>query len=250
MHDSDTGDFDPESFIDQRCRDYASRRHYSRTGEWVPPEAICGPYDKAGVPTYDLYGSAWLRAWQAYLRYDATRDNATSVEAFIGWHIFGRLADDFFDAPIFVPKGTALAYLDAVDSSLDANEQRQAWLDAGRKGTDFDHITSLLYEVFRTPGDEQRHDQRPASDAERGDSLSDPVAPPPDFEVEQRLFVTDDLNELERWVWRLRQEGWSNAEVAERIPVDLLGDVADPANKVSKTYSIAKAKAQRFWIEL
>lgn len=252
LEESNEDEFDPEGFIDTRCRTFAASTYKRLTGRTIRPQDICASWtqdgDEVNCPAYDIYADAWVRGWRAYLRYDAARDGGISREAFIGWHIYHQLPDDFFAAPVFVPKNAGLAFLDARASSIDPAGQRQAWVDSGRSGVDFDQINSLLASANRKPSTTTNDTGLTPSEYELRKDEEATVLPD-DFDVEGVLFSEEFLTEVERRVWTFHRAGFSHVEIGGFIPADLLGHVADPGNKVDKIWAGIKAKARDFWGE-
>ena len=208
----------------------------ARTGCWVDLDKV--PTDPV---TCDAFSRAVERGWKAFMTWKP--DRGMTLEAWIDAQLYGHASVDFFDHPLSMSKTIVYDLLRAIGSGLGEYEQRSLFEEMGHDPLDFDTIQMVGRAESRDYGpdeyEEDSYDSYDSPDQSSSSAIED--------EAIGRLFLTDDLDEAEKWVWHLRQAGFSNAEIVARIPAELLGDVADPVNKVTKIYRRAKDKAARFW---
>ena len=248
-HDEDTSDWneeepDPVAWIDDRARRYASNRTWRRIQLWVPPDEIADParWDKPNCPAYNFYADAFERGWRAHLTYDPDRDNAGSWEAYVGWNIYRKIDRGFFDAAVFVPKNSAIAYLRAVGSSHETAEQREAWVDMGRDGLDFDTIHALANDQSApSPGPDSSSDGEPDDDDDPTDH-----ADARSFEdgVDARLFLDKALEGVEWWAWWLDHYGIPQTEWSDHVPAEFIDGITDLSSFFSRALKRARATVE------
>tara|TARA_R100000808_G_scaffold21798_1_gene47182 strand:- start:1378 stop:2097 length:720 start_codon:yes stop_codon:yes gene_type:complete len=228
--------WNPIPHIESSAARWAQSIGAIRTGVRLPLDKV--PSDPA---TEEAYSRGLERGWKAYTTWKA--GSGMAVEAWIDAAIFGQDSADCFDTPLTMSKGIVFDYLRAARSSTEVYEQRTLFEELGHDPVDFDTISQAGAIAVTDHGP----DGTEADDDGAGDELDEDHHPAVDDVVAGRLFFTDDLDEVEKWVWWLKYAGFPNAEVVDRLPAGMLGDVADPENKVSKVYRRAKDKASRFW---
>ena len=181
-----------------------------------------------------------------------------AVEAFIDARIYGGDSKDFYDHPLSMGKRTVLDYLAALRCSGDTGDQRVAFEAMGHHPLDFDTISRCATDHYGTTQLPDDFDDSDEEDQPVPLGSADFTTPTVEDTVQMRLFLTEDLNEVEQWVWWLKYAGYTNAEVADRVPWDVLlaSDYAadylrtgDVAVKVSRIHSRAAAKAEKFEIQ-
>ena len=242
---SDEGESDPVAWIDNKARQVASDITYRRIGWRVRPADICAPkrFDEPVCPAYDAYADAFERGWRAHLTYDPDRDNAGSWEAYVGFHIYTVLSPNFFAASCFVPKNAALDFLRCVDSSHEPVAQRQAWVDLGRDGLDFDTIHQLV-------NDPRGFNPKPTlgDGDDPGDTREEPDQHPDarctEDAVDARLFLDQALDGIEYWVWWLNYYGIPQTEWSDHIPAEYLDGVTHLPSFLSRALKRARATVE------
>ena len=240
-------------YIDAKARNIACHNYGKRTGLGVRKDRVHEDHEVGGI--WHDCSDDYMRAYEAGLHaekdWDGDRPGGMSLHSFILWKMWKAGNDtSWFRAGVTMPKAVIYAYLAAALCDDDLNAQRIAWIDMGYDGHLFDRIHGFIkWEQTTIPGDfDVRDDDGDVTRQDRpaeGGKVVDP-----EFEGQLRLFETEDLTEVERLVWTLRQWGYTNAEVDDMIPAELLPKDASPkwrAEKVSIIYSEAKRKAQTFF---
>ena len=240
------------AYIDDKARNIAVHNYRKRTGHTVSKDRVHEDHDLGDVrmECSDDYMRAYEAGLHAEKDHDPDRPGGMSLHSFVLWRMW-RAGNDttWFRAGVTMPKAIIYAYLATAELDNDPNARRLAWLDMGHDGHQFDRIHGFVNWIQPTipgvaddwDGDEPSPEDAPAD----GGKVVDP-----EFEGQLRLFESEDLTEVERIVWTLRQWGYTNAEVDDMISADLLPKDASPkwrAEKVSIIYSEAKRKAQTFF---
>ena len=228
--------------FEDKVRRRVHRLTASRTGARIP-------YNRVHLDTRscDTYQRLMCVVMQAAIEYDPTA--GMSWEGWITWRLFHTDADSsFFESPLTVPYTTAMDYLSAKKSSTDVEAQRDYWEGLGRDPLDFDTISASLVEdpepQSSTPG--PFAGENPPSDNQAAHvACSDPM---PDLQAEARLFLTNDLTELEAMVWKYHARyGYTFKRIGEDLlPAHLFDNSGNAEHKVRRIYLKAQAKAQDF----
>ena len=237
--------------ITRSAKRLARRLGGRRTQVWVPLDKV--PVDPI---TADAYQRACERGVKAWRSHDPERPGAMALEAYIDARIYGGDDKTFYDHPMSMGKQTIFDFLAAMRSSTDPDEQRAAFKKMGHHPLDFDTILHCAQDHYGAQqGSCDSYESNPDDEPEEAPGPVDTRTPSVEDSVQLRLFTTDDLTEVEGWVWWLKFAGFTNAQVADRVPWDVLvasgyeadylrtGDVAV---KVSRLHSKAVAKAQDF----
>ena len=241
--------------ITRSAKRLARRLGGRRTQVWVPLDKV--PVDPI---TADAYQRACERGVKAWRSHDPDREGAMALEAYIDARIYGGDSKDFFEHPLSMGKRTVFDFLAAMRSSTDTKDQRAAFKAMGHHPLDFDTILHCAQDHYGSQSGyaDDAVDANPDDDEDEKPGPVDTRTPSVEDAVQLRLFTTDDLNEVEGWVWWLKFAGFTNAQVADRVPWDVLvasgyeadylrtGDVAV---KVSRLHAKAVAKAQDFGVE-
>ena len=232
--------------FEAKVRRRAQRLTASKTGTSVPLDRVHS--DPKSCDTFQRLMEVILRAVR-----DHDPEREMSLEAFIDFRLAHTDADSsFFDGPLTVPYGAAMDYLAAVRSSLDEDEQKAAWVARGRDPVDFDTIYgSQSFEQPTLPGDwtayllgEERTDE-PAA-------LIPSTHVGPDDHAQLRLFLTEELDEVEQRVVMYRHAGFGNYYIGTvLLPVHLFDRSDDDSvsrieSAISRIHSRAMAKAEAF----
>ncbi len=240
--------------ITKSAKRLARRYGARRTQVWVDLDKV--PEDPI---TADAYQRACERGVKAWRTHDPGHEAAMALEAYIDARIFGGDGKDFYDHPLSMGKRTVLDFLAALRSSDDTKKQRSAFEEMGHHPLEFDTILRSAQDHYGTlPHPDHAYDTDPDDEAAEASGPIDTRTPAVEDAVQLRLFITEDLTEVEQWVWWLRYAGFTNAEVADRVPWDVLVasdysadylQTGDVAVKVSRIHSKAVAKAQDFGVE-
>lgn len=224
-----------------QVRRRAQRLTLARTGTVVPLDEVhC---DKKSCDTYQRLMEVILRAAR-----DWKSDGGMSLEAWIGFRLAHTDSDaSFFEGPLTVPYGAAMDYLGSVGSTHDLDEQRNNWKERGRDPLDFDTINhSQSFEQPTLPGDWSAFlgEERAEDTAEAIPSSQ----PGTDAMAEVRLFLTQDLVEVEQMVLLFHdRDGYTFAKIGQDLLPDHLFDRSgNVEHKARRIYLRARAKAQRF----
>jgi hypothetical protein len=226
--------------FESKVRRRAQRLTASKTGTSVPFDKVHS--DPKSCDTFQRLMEVILRAVR-----DHDPERGMSWEAFIDFRLAHTDADaSFFEGPLTVPYGAAMDYLGAKNSSHDQDEQRADWEARGRDPLDWDTIShSQSFDQPTLPGDwtaflgEERHDE-PAEMVACAQPGTDALA-------EGRLFVTQDLTEVEEMVWRYHHRGFGFEKIGrDYLPDHLFDRSGNVEHKVRRIYLKAEAKAQAF----
>ena len=225
--------------FEAKVRRRAQRLTAARTHRTIPLNKI--HEDPLSCDAYQRLMEVILRAAR-----DWKPDGGMTMEAWIGFRLAHTDADSsFFEGPLTVPYGAAHDYIAAAGSSWDVNEQRADWESRGRDPLDFDTIASgQSFDQPTLPGDwsifhddtELDHDEAPCA------------RPSTEALAEARLFLTNDLTEVEQMVWLYHDlHGYTFEKIGrDLLPAHLFDSSGDVKHKVRRIYLKAKAKAEDF----
>ncbi len=230
--------------FEAKARRRAQRVTASRTGKVVPLKKV--HLDPRSCDLYQRLIEVTLRAAR-----DWRPDRGMSLEAFISFHLAHTDADSsFLEGPLTVPYVAAQDFLSAKKSSIDPEEQRAHWEAKGRDPLDFDTIShSQSFDQPTLPGDWSAF-----MGEERIEDPTEVIActqPGTDALAEARLFLTQDLTEVEQMVLLYHdRDGYTFLKIGrDLLPADLFDNSgSDDAvkHRVRRIYLKAKEKAQDF----
>ena len=227
-----------------KVRRRAHRLTLSRTGKSIPFDKV--HEDPKSCDTFQRLMVVVIKAAQEH-----DPDRGVSEEAFIDFRLAHTDSDaSFFEGPLTVPYGAAMDYLGAKNSSHEPEEQKDDWVARGRDPIDWDTINhSQSFDQPTLPGDwtaflgEERHDE-PAE-------VIPCAQPDTEAYAEARLFITQDLTEVEQKVLLYHDlHGFTFLKIGrDLLPAHLFdrsgSDVAIK-HRVRRIYLKAIEKAQDF----
>ena len=235
-------DSDIDRFAEAKARSVAQHKTRQRTGRSIPLDQVHRDTDSA-----DAYMDAWVAGLEAMKDWDPDRAGSMSPRSFILWRMFKSGNNtSWFRAGATIPKAALYPYLANAIIHDDITKQRSAWVEMGYDGYVFDQLHGLTHPKQMTfvVFDEAGHPE-----VVEPSGIEKP-SPDPSFDGQLALFPTQMLTKIERLVWAYRQAGYTNTEIDDMIPHDLLPKTASPksrAESVSRIYKAAKAKASDFF---
>ena len=227
-----------------KARRRAHRLTQSRTGKSVPFDKV--HLDPKSCDTFQRLMVVIIKA-----AHDHDPERGMSLEAFIDFRLAHTDSDaSFFEGPLTVPYGAAMDWLGAKNSSHELEDQKADWVARGRDPVDWDTINhSQSFDQPTLPGDwtaflgEERHDE-PAE-------VIPCAQPDTEAYAEARLFITQDLTEVEQKVLLYHDlHGFTFLKIGrDLLPAHLFdrsgSDVAIK-HRVRRIYLKAIEKAQDF----
>ena len=233
---------DLDEFIDSKARSVASHKTRQRIGRTIPLAEI-----HLDIESSDAYMDAWVTALETVNTWDPERAGGMTQRSYILWRMFKSGNNtSWFRAGATIPKVALYPYLANAIIHDDVIKQRAAWIEMGYDGYVFDQLHGLTHYRQMTF---LAMDERGEAEIIEHSLVNEPT-PDPSFDGQMTLFHTESLTKVERLVWIYRQAGYTNTEIDDMIPHDLLPKTASPksrAESVSRIYKAAKAKASDFF---